>query len=409
FLTAGSQGADMVEYRPVPEDDVDAYRQVQDYAFRAEAGPGPGSPDDASEPDRPGDRRALYEDGRIVTTAVHYPFTITVRGDWVPAVGLGGVATRPEHRHQGYVRAIVRESLAEYRERDWPVALLWPFDHPFYRQFGWGRLGSIGRYEFEPEALAPVTDHRLAGGRFERLRPEDYEDLQRLDERIAAAADLTMRRTEAWYRHRFFDARGDEPFVYGWYADDRLAGYLRYEVEKPEGERQLQVSDFGNPDAAATVNLLRFIHRHAAQAETVQLHARPSELLFELVEDPQAVDMEVLPGPMGRLVEVSSALAALPAPPESEAQLTVSIADDLAPWNDGPVTIAASDGRYDVQSGAAEAASAELPIETLSRLACGSLTAQRAADAGRLEADGEGVSLLADLFPPRETFLREFF
>ncbi|MFB6360401.1 MAG: enhanced intracellular survival protein Eis [Halobacteriales archaeon] len=399
----------MVEYRPVPEDDLEAYRGVQDYAFQAEAGPDPGTPDDAAEPDHPGERRALYEDGRIVTTAVHYPFTITVRGDWVPAVGLGGVATRPEQRHQGHVRTIVRESLAEYRNRGWPFALLWPFDHPFYRQFGWGRLGSIGRYEFEPEALAAVTDHRLCGGRFERLRPEDHGALQRLDERIAAAADLTMRRTETWYRHRFFDSRGDEPYVYGWFSNDQLGGYLRYEVNKSEGVRELQVSDFGNPDPAATVNLLRFINRHAAQSEAVQLQARPSELLFELVDDPREVDMEVLPGPMGRIVDVASALESLPAPTDSEGQLTVSVADDLAPWNDGPMTLTASDGRYDVQGGSVETLGAELPIETLSRLACGSIAAERAAEARALEAEEEAVSLLADLFPQREGFLREFF
>lgn len=399
----------MVEYRPVPEEDLEAYRRVQDYAFRAEAGPDPGSPDEGPVADQPGERRALYEDGRPVTTAKHYPFTIALRGDWVPAVGLGGVATRPENRHQGHVRSVVRESLAEYRERDWPLALLWPFDHPFYRQFGWGRLGSIGRYEFDPEAVAAATDHRLAAGRFERLGPEDHAALQQLDEMMAASTDLTMRRTEAWYRHRFFDSASGEPYVYGWVADGRLAGYLRYEVNKSEGERELQVTDFGNPDAAATVNLLRFINRHAAQAESVQVHAQPSERLFELVDDPREIDMEVLPGPMGRLVEVTSALEALPAPADAEAGLTVSVTDDLAPWNDGPMTLTASDGRYEVQGDTTDTVSAELPIETLSRLACGSLAAQRAAEAGVLEADDEAISLLAALFPPREGFLREFF
>jgi len=197
--------------------------------------------------------------------------------------------------------------------------------------------------------------------------------------------------------------------VYGWYTDDRLAGYLRYEVNKSEGERELRVSDFGNPDTAATVNLLRFINRHAAQAESVQVHAQPSELLFELVGDPQEVDMELLPGPMGRLVEVPTALEALPAPTDAGARLTVSVTDDLAPWNDGPTTLTASEGRYEVQGGLADNVSAELPIETLSRLACGTITAQRAAEAGALEADDEAVSLLAELFPQREGYLREFF
>lgn len=322
--------------------------------------------------------------------------------------GLSAVATFPEHRRRGLVRELVRESLAEYRDWERPVCLLWPFKHAFYRRFGWGRLNDLGRYEFEPDALAAVADHPLAGGEFRRLGPDDYPALQALDERFGERYDLAMRRTEAWYRNRYFRSWEGEPFVYGWFRADELRGALRYDVEEADDEAVLRPLEFGAPDGAATVNLLRFLHRHEDQADRIRAHAPVDDLPFDLVEDPAAVELTVRPGPMGRIVDVVSAIEALPAPAGVEPTLAISVTDGLAAWNDDTFVVDASDGRFDVRRGD-DGATAELSIETLSRLALGATTASRASVGGGLQADAATVEQLDRLFPPREAFLREFF
>ncbi len=393
----------MVEYRAVPDEDADAFRRVLDNAFRPEAGPAPERDED--EPAAVGDRRGLYDGDRLVTTAAHHSFTVAVRDRWCEVAGLSAVATRPEDRRRGLVRRLLGESLAEYRERAQPFALLWPFKHAFYRRFGWGRLGTYGRYELEPAALGALDDHPLAGGTFEPLEADDHAALQALDDRFAERHDLAMRRTVNWYRHRFFRSWQEDPFVYGWYRGDELRGYLRYDVEREGDDRQLRVWEFGAPDDEAAVNLLRFLHRHEAQVDQVAVHAPADELLFDLVEDPRAVDLELRPGPMGRLVDVVAGLEALPAPAGVEGSLALSVADPLVDWNDGAFGLDARNGAVAVEPGPAAA----LPVETLSRLALGTTTAARAAVAGGLQADEAATSLLDALFPPREVFLREFF
>ncbi|MFB6352550.1 MAG: enhanced intracellular survival protein Eis [Halobacteriales archaeon] len=398
----------MVEYRPVPESDVEAFRRVLDYAFRAEVGPDPDR--EADEPARIGDRRALYDGDDVVTTAVHLPLSVSVRDRWLDVAGLSAVATRPEDRHRGLVGRLLAESLAEYRERGQSFCLLWPFKHPFYRRFGWGRLGTHGRFELEPAALSALADHPLAGGRFEPLAVDDSAALQALDERFAAAYDLAMRRTDAWYRHRFFEGQRTDPYVYGWYRDGELRGYLRYDVDEADEERRLRVWEFGAPDPDAAVNLLRFLHRHEAQVDAVRLHAPADDRLFDLVDDPGEVELAVRPGPMGRLVDVAAGLESLPAPPGVEARVTLAVEDGLAGWNDGSFTLTAEDGDLAVEP-AAEGADrdATLPVETLSRLALGATTVERAAVAGGLNADDAARADLAAVFPPRALFLREFF
>lgn len=397
----------MPEYRPVPEDDLDAYRAVLDYAFRAEAGPEPERDED--EPDPLGERRGLYDGDTLVTTAAHHRFTVSVRGRWLDIAGLSAVATLPQHRRQGYVSQLLRESLAEYREWDRPFCLLWPFKHAFYRRFGWGRLADLGRYEFEPNTISAVADHPLAAGEFRRLGTDDVGALQSLDERFAERYDLAMARTVEWYRNRYFESWDGDPFVYGWDHDGELRGALRYDVKEADDESLLRVLEFGAPDDAAIVNLLRFLYRHEDQADQIQLYAPVDDLLFDLVEDPPAVELTVRPGPMGRIVDVESALEALPAPADVETSVTLSVGDDLADWNDDTFAVEASGGAIEVERGADDGPRAALPIETLSRLALGTTTARRAAVAGGLEADEATLDRIRDLFGPRAAFLREFF
>ncbi|MDZ7702124.1 MAG: GNAT family N-acetyltransferase [Halobacteriales archaeon] len=396
----------MVEYRPVPDEDEAAFRRVLDYAFRADSGP---EVDHDDDPPWLGERRALYDGDVPVSTAVRLPLELTVRGDDRRVNGVSAVATLPEHRRRGLVRRLLREMLAESREREIPLSVLWPFKHPFYARLGWGRISDVGRYELEPGDLAPVDDHGLAGGTFRRLDVGDTEALQAVDARYAERADLAMRRTDEWYEHRFFEGWRTDPFVYGWERDGELRGYVRYSVEDEGDDEVLQVNDFGAPDDGAAVNLLRFLHRHEGQVDALRIHAPVDDQLFDLVEDPRSVELTVRPGPMGRLVDVAASLEALSAPDGIEATVTLAVEDRLCDWNDGSFTVEAAGGAYHVERGAGDGPEASLPVGTLSRLAVGSVTAERAALAGGLEGDDAAVEALAAAFPPRECYLREFF
>lgn len=397
----------MVEYRPVADDEAEAFRDVLDYAFRPEAGPMPDRDVD-DEPTPIGDRRGLFEGDELLTTAVHLPFRVSIRGRWHETAGLSGVATRPEHRRRGLVRRLLGDSLAETRDDARPFSLLWPFKHAFYGRFGWGRLGTYGRYELEPAALAPVADHPLAGGRIEPLTVDDIPALRALDDAFAARYDRTIRRTEAWYRHRFFEGWTTDPYVYGWYREGDLRGYLRYQVTDDGDDRRLDVWELGAPDDESAVNLLGYLHGHEDHVARIRAFAPVDELWFDLVDDAGSVEVEVGPGPMGRLVDVAAGLEALPAPDGVEGAVTLAVSDPLADWNDRTFAVTARNGAIEVEP-AGEAPTADVSVGALSRLAFGTTTADRAAVAGGLEADAATRSFLDALFPPREGFLRVFF
>ena len=223
----------MPTYRAVPDERIDDFRSVLQYAFSpAEAPETYESVADLPKPARLGARRGLFDGDELRCTCAHHWFTTTVRGGEHPLAGLSAVATPPENRRQGLIARLLRESLAEYRERDQYLAALWPFAYAFYRQYGWAQAGRTAIYECDPEALSFAADDGEApSGEFRRLNADDFEELNSVLTAAGEGVSLWMRRTEEWWRNRVFAGWETDPYVYGVERDGNLRGYIVYDVE----------------------------------------------------------------------------------------------------------------------------------------------------------------------------------
>jgi len=154
----------MPEYRPLPEAYEREFARTWSYAFRPESGPHEYDPDDDPPPARSGSKRGLFEDGELLAICKHRWFTCRVGDDWLPVGGVASLATLPEHRREGYVRRLLAETLSEYREREIPIAALWPFKGTFYAQFGWALAGTYAGLTVQPGTLSFArAEHEEAG------------------------------------------------------------------------------------------------------------------------------------------------------------------------------------------------------------------------------------------------------
>lgn len=88
------------------------------------------------------DSRTLvaFVDGRPLATALGLRLKQNVRGHVVEALGVAGVATHPEGRRGGHVRAILAEMHRGAIESGQLVSALYPFRPSFYAQFGYTGL-----------------------------------------------------------------------------------------------------------------------------------------------------------------------------------------------------------------------------------------------------------------------------
>lgn len=399
----------MVEYRPVPEEQLPVFDEYLQYAFRPERGP----PDVDPDADRPrlGAPRGVYEGGapseaEPLCVCQHYWLEAAVRGDDHPTPGLAAVASPPEHRHGGNVRALLRASLREYRDRGAHFSLLWPFRYRYYRQFGWDTASQVAVYECEPDALAFASDDPPAAD-FRSVAREEAAQLDPVYEAAAEGDDLRIRRSEAWWRHRVAASYGVERFVYAAAVDDEDRGYIVYRIDEDEEGMTMHVDELTAVDHETRLALLAFCHRHESQVDRIRVPMRADTGLLDWAPDPESIECGLHQGPMVRIVDVADALSALSAPAGQE-RLTLAVTDELAPWNDAVFDLAV-DGDGVTCERTDQAADLSVGIAGLSQLVVGYRSARDLETVGRLSGDRSAVTALDRAFPPRTPYLKDRF
>jgi predicted acetyltransferase len=417
----------MPEYRPLPEAYQRKFDETWSYAFTPESGPPEYDPEDVPPSARLGAKRGLFEDEELVAICRHYWFTCRIEEGWLPVGGVASVATLPEHRRQGHVRRLLSATLSEYREREIPLAALWPFDAAFYAQFGWALASRYARLAVPPEQLSFARDERdgkdtgASEGSFVRLEPDEYERLVPVLSAHGADQNLAMDRSEEWWRTRVFGARGSDPYVYGWERDGEIRAYVVYQVED-DGERELRAAETAWVDHEARLALLSFLADHDSQVDVVSLYASDAGLL-DLVPSPGEVDVEVNAGAMVRLVDVARALRTRWYPDDASGSVVLDVDDPFADWNDARFELALEGGAATVEriedggEGPSAEPDASLDVGALSQLYVGYRSIADLARTGDAHLAGDGVDLLdddegrllADAFSPADVVLREVF
>lgn len=388
----------MPTVRRVPESDFERYRRLIEYAFHPEDGPSA----ELTIPDRIADRYGLYDDrDRLLATGALYELDVRLREAWTTVGGVAAVSSPPEHRQSGNVEHLLRELLEVCRERGLAIAALWPFEHAFYRQFGWAIANRYTTYELPPEQLASAgTTER---GTYERVGPDDWERLEAVQRAHGEGTTLSLARSEQWWRDRTFG--DDPPWAYAWDDGDGLRGYVTYTFESGDDGGVLAVDDFSAADREARRHLLGLLGTHDSQAERVELTLAEEAALLDAVADPGAVSCSIHAGPMVRVSDPGLALASCPYPDGIDARVNVDITDPIGA--DHRVELTVEDA-----TGACEPTRAEpdatVDVGTLAQLLAGYQDVSAVFGRG-LECDQATADTLSALFPPGNVQLREFF
>lgn len=399
----------MVDYRPLPDEREDEFRAFVTYAFRPESGPyDPDEDDDLPAPAQPGDRRGVFDGDELLAVCRHYWFDAYLRGGVHPIAGLSAVATPPENRRRGLVRGMLAESLAEYRDRDCYLSALWPFEHSFYAQYGWATCTEYVAHECDPDVLAFARSD-APGGQWERLDADEWERIAPVLASHGERYELTLDRSEEWWRKRVFRGWETDPYVYAWRdesGDDRA--YAVYRIESGD-ETALRVHDAAWCDHDAYLAVLGFLADHDSQVDRVTLYGPADSPFLDVVPDPGEVDTELNVGPMFRLVDVADALSAFEYPGVTEA-LTLDVTDDLADWNDDAFHLSVENGTATVER-TSRPADVTLDVAELGQLVVGHRSARDLARTRDVDVDADDAALdaLDALFPESRVFLREGF
>ena len=198
--------------RPVEESEFDAFLEVLDHAFQ---GSPPTEADrrvilDRFEFDR---SLAAFDGSTQVGVTGCFSFQLSVPGaELLPAAGVSWVSVLPTHRRQGVLSSLMRQQLADVRERGEPLAILWASESVIYPRYGYGRASwhltfTLKRGEGTLTRAAAAAASPVNSG--VRLRIADPQAalpaLAKVYDGLLPSRPGFFARGDAWWRSRIYD------------------------------------------------------------------------------------------------------------------------------------------------------------------------------------------------------------
>ena len=213
---------------------------------------------------------AFSEDGKIMARIMNHRFDSWVDGKLVPNGGIGGVSTLPEYRNTGAIRAIFDKLIPEAYRNGEIISTLYPFNHAFYRKFGYETACWRNDYEFAPAVL---KGYRF-DGTAEMWQPEDpVSDYTALYNRFAENFNLAVRRDgkRMLEEHLKGDCYKDRKFSYLLRENGTPVAYLIFQDIRNDPAAILSVLDLAWDGREGMNALLGFLARFSADYGTIRL------------------------------------------------------------------------------------------------------------------------------------------
>ncbi|MDH7571203.1 MAG: GNAT family N-acetyltransferase, partial [Armatimonadota bacterium] len=274
----------------------------------------------------------LEVDGRFVSSCTCIPAQVWVRDRRLTLGAVGGVATLPECRRQGYAGALMRAVVAHMQEQGLALSALWPFSFPYYRKFGWDYASERRHYRFAVERLGALPDP----GGVSPAVPEDLPDIAAAYEQHARSLAFSTDRYERWWRELLRN-QGVAGFAPAHRVSQRMMvcrdggqvqGYAVYAFSGGE-ERRVEVRELVALTADTRLRLVAALAADGAAEVSVRLPANDT-WRFQ-VADPRAVTVTAEPGFSFRVVDPAAALDVLAAPAELRGTLRLRLHDPARP------------------------------------------------------------------------------
>lgn len=344
-------------------------------------------------------------DGRDLAAGLwSYPYQMRVGDRWLRAAGVAAVATRPESRNQGLVRALMTRAHEAMRADGCPLAALMPFKHSYYRDMGYADAFFQHEWSFAPAQLArrPSRDVRLR--RVDPLRV--LPTLTRLHDAEAARRFGGCRRDSLYWRTRFFGyiPPGNTPSVYLAERRGRPTGFLLTLLSQaPTGKAELRVTAAVWQDEVTLDALLAHLLAHRDQVTTVRIRLAPDVDLFPRFDDPK-IEVALRPRAMLKLVDLAAALERRAYDTSVRGEVVLEVeGDPTSPWNAGRWRVAIARGRARVTS-AKGAADLRTDIQTLAIAYAG-----RRSLSTLIDGDPHSLALIDLALPQGTPYLEEAF
>jgi predicted acetyltransferase len=325
----------------------------------------------------------VYRDGKMVGIYRTYDFTLNVRGNLIPAGGLGMVAVDLTHKKEHIAKDIVQGYLAHYDKRGDAMTTLWPFRVDFYHNMGFGLGGR--RYQYR---LHPATLPRASKEHIRYLSAADIPAINACYNRCFERQNGMIRHHEARWQNRFEFM--EKLRWIGCEIDGVLEGYLIYTFKTHDRagsfmDTELSVIELFYTTPRALAELLSFLHSQFDQCSRVSIETSEDEFYFITSNPTISSGTKMAPtyheshmagvGIMYRVMDLGRLFAQLKTPSFSNDRIAVKIAlkDTFLPQNNGARVVQFAGGLGQVDNGAKPDVEISLDVAEFSSMLMGAV------------------------------------
>jgi predicted acetyltransferase len=355
------------------------------------------------------------------------PFEVYSRGTRMSMAGVAAVAVQPDVRRRGIAESLMLNALRTMYETGYPISMLFPFRHEFYRKFGYGYVGNIVHYEFAPSNISNLGGPRQGQSSGERthvraFNRSDKNEVKRIFQReLQTNGRFALARSDNFWDLVVFPKFKDA-YVYD---DEEVRGYAVLEVYKERdevngliGETILNVKEFVGLDAAVHRGLWGFIGALGEQIARIKFQS-PVDYPFHLfLKEPRESDYRRLffeyksfstlaSGFMLRVINVPGALSKLRHGIDSPSDFTVRIVDRELPQNSRTFNLHAHEGETVVEE-TQGAPQFESNVEIFSQIYSGFLRPSDALKFGFAQGEKTIAARLDELFRAPAPFIYQY-
>jgi predicted acetyltransferase len=326
-------------------------------------------------------------------------------GRSVPAQGISAVVVHPAWRRRGVAGALMRDCVASARDAGAAVAPLFAATVRLYRRWGWEVCLQTFHQSVRTRALSALT-----GAGMVRADP-DRTAIEAMRRSYLGRWDGPLDRPDWWLQVEWDPV---DPAIlrseYGWYEDDVLTGYLRFEAERQRGSGTLlRVHEFIASTADSLRGLLGFLGGHESQSsEVVFIHSTMpdiSPLLFLLSEPQMDVEVRAYIPWMQRIVDLSTAMSSRGWTAGATGRVELEVTDPVLGVERVVLEVEGGAGRV-TQGGSG---AVRCGIGALSAWYSGTLRAQYAVVLGLIEGDAASLTVMDSLVAGGLPYMPDYF
>lgn len=208
---------------------------------------------------------AAYDaDGEMMSTFTVSDYPVHFDGHRCLMGGVGGVATLPEYRRQGGIRACFDAALRDMYANAYDFSCLYPFSTAYYRKFGYEACVQKLKWSVDLPLLQPAKTE----GFFRMSQPHRplTEAIQAVDRVLEQRFNLMVQHKDADYRWtQEADPAVKQEFTYVWFDAGNIPhGYTTFRQVTEADGRNLICSRFCFTDREGFAGLMQVFKTLAA-------------------------------------------------------------------------------------------------------------------------------------------------